>query len=235
MRRRSEFRSKFYWRPSLRRLGVRAHTYDYLEVNSDAYHDYTLLPHLNKTFACALALIDCLLFVGMLNSQNSLLTENVVYVCFYIFLCRAYQLAGTFFIDRVIFEREEKDKQHQPNIVTACCQLCSLWCFIVSILHFLSCFNVAYSIANQGIGIQTYGLQLSFVILMCVMEAARHAVVFWTVLNGLFADTFMQAAKIIFTVDCALRIMFAVIASTIVSSHLGAQNNILVQFLMQRI
>jgi hypothetical protein len=224
-----------YWSPNFHRLGVRASTVDYLNniANSDYTHyDYT--PFLNKAFACALVFADSLLFVGMLNAQNSPLTESVVYVGFYIFLCRAYQFTATYFIDRVVFEKENA-KHHQPHIVTACCQLCSLWCYVVCMLHFNTCFNITYSIFFQSIGNQTYGLQLSFVILMSVMEAVRHALLFWTVLYGLSASRFMFITRLIFTMDCALRVLFAILASMVITGHLGTLNNTLVQFLMQRV
>ena len=223
-----------YWSPNLHRLGVRADTFAYLDPRAiKDYSSYNYTPFLNKAFACALLFADILLFVGMLNAQNSPLTESVVYVGFYIFLCRAYQFTATYFIDRVVFEKEN-GKHHQPNIVTACLQLCSLWCYVVCMLHFNTCFNITYSIFFQSIGNQTYGLQLSFVILMSVMEAVRHGLLFLTVIFGLSASRFVFTTKLIFTMDCALRILFAVLAAMLISGHLGTLNNTLVLFLMQR-
>ena len=62
-----------------------------------------IAPALNKIFAFTWVLADGLLFIGMLNSQNSLLNENVVAIWFYIVLCRGFQLAASFFMDDVLF------------------------------------------------------------------------------------------------------------------------------------
>lgn len=58
---------------------------------------------LNKTFALTWVFADGLMFIGMLNNQNSLLNENVVYIWYYIILCRGYQLTASFFMDDVLF------------------------------------------------------------------------------------------------------------------------------------
>ena len=58
---------------------------------------------LNKTFALTWVFVDGLLFVGMLNNQNSLLNENVVSIWYYIIMCRGYQLTASFFMDDVLF------------------------------------------------------------------------------------------------------------------------------------
>ena len=70
-------------------------------------------PALNKVFALSLILTDGLLFVGMLNSQNSLLNENVVAIWYYIILCRGFQFAATYFMDGVLFA--SKPEAQIPN------------------------------------------------------------------------------------------------------------------------
>ena len=62
-----------------------------------------IAPPLNKTFALTWVFADGLLFIGMLNSQNSILNENVVTILYYIVLCRGFQLAASFFMDDVLF------------------------------------------------------------------------------------------------------------------------------------
>ncbi len=62
---------------------------------------------LNKTFALTWVFVDGLMFVGMLNNQNSLLNENVVAIWYYVTLCRGYQLTATFFMDDVLFVNTE--------------------------------------------------------------------------------------------------------------------------------
>ena len=203
-----------------------------------------MLPFINKAFACTWVFADSLLFVGMLNTQNSLLTENVVTVCYYIFLCRAFQLAATFFMDRVIFEpsmqtelhqsddmqnnyQEIKYKNHQSHIVAACCQLCSFWCYATVLLHFLNSFFLAYSLQMLSVGNQTYAAQLTFVIIMTVMELVKHAQLFYSVLFGLSAERYAMYSKLIFLVDCIARAVFILTTSMVVSSHLGNLNLIL--------
>ena len=235
------FRKKFYKQLPNKYLGILADTHEYLNLD-EGYLLNDMLPFINKAFACTWVFADSLLFVGMLNSQNSLLTENVVTVCYYIFLCRAFQLAATFFIDRVVFEPEtqhdlteaaefEQDpklhKNHQPNIVAACCQLCSFWCYAVVLLHFLNSFYLAYAMNLMSIGNQTYAAQLTFVIIMTIMELAKHALVFYSVLIKITPSEYAMASKVIFLVDCIARAVFILTTCMVVSRHLGDLNLIL--------
>jgi hypothetical protein len=245
--------------PTVRRhLGILADTHAYLGHES-TNPKYRILPFINKAFACTWILADSLLFVGMLNSQNSLLTENVAMVCYYIFLCRAFQFTAALFMDRVIFEPEHvtaevvdpaqhspefpytqqvfdnsDNKQHQPNIVACCCQLCSLWCYTAVMLHFLNSFSLAFYINNLGIGNQTYGLQLSFVILMTVLEVGRHLLLFWSALWRITPERYMDLTRIIFLLDCVIRTVFILSASKVISDHLGEQNSVLYSYLQQK-
>ena len=70
------------------------------------YADHTsshLTPLLNKAFALTWVFADSLMFVGMLNGQNSPLNENVVAIWYYIIQCRGFQLAAAYFMDDVLF------------------------------------------------------------------------------------------------------------------------------------
>jgi hypothetical protein len=223
-------------------LGVRADTYHYLDYTPEN-EKYMLLPYINKAFACTWVFADSLLFVGMLNAQNSLLNENVVAVFYYTFLCRAFQFAGTLFIDRVLFEAEVQGdgmasfiykKNHEPNIITACCQLCSLWCYILVVFHF--CITMGYPLAlNQNMGVtQTLALQVSFLVIMTILELARHILVFWTLLCSLPLGTFQSAARWIYLVDCVLRTVIIISTALVVSQALGDQNATLYNFLKLR-
>jgi hypothetical protein len=235
--------SKFTRQLPNRYLGILANTHDYLSVyEPEAYKTDVMIPFIIKAFACTWVFADSLLFVGMLNSQNSLLTENVVTVCYYIFLCRAFQLAATFFMDRVVFEPDimvmemqssadnedpSKHKSHQPNIVAACCQLCSFWCYAVVLLHFLNSFYLAYAMNLMSIGNQTYAAQLTFVIIMTIMELVKHALVFYSVLIKITPSEYAMASKVIFLVDCIARAVFILTTCMVVSRHLGDLNLIL--------
>ena len=233
---------KFYKQLPNRHLGIRADTNENLRFDDTIYNSNIMLPFINKAFACTWVFADSLLFVGMLNTQNSLLTENVVTVCYYIFLCRAFQLAATFFMDRVVFEPETEHelteaaefektamshKTHQPNIVAACCQLCSFWCYAVVLLHFLNSFYLAYSLNMLSIGNQTYASQLTFVIIMTIMELVKHTLVFYSVLIGIAPGQYAMVSKIIFLVDCIARSVFILTTSMVVTRHLGDLNLVL--------
>lgn len=70
------------------------------------YYNHTsshLTPLLNKAFALTWVFVDSLMFVGMLNGQNSPLNENVVNIWYYILQCRGFQLAAAYFMDDVLF------------------------------------------------------------------------------------------------------------------------------------
>jgi hypothetical protein len=223
-------------------IGVRADTYSYLHFTKDEEH-LRFLPYINKAFACTWVFADSLLFVGMLNAQNSLLNENVVAVFYYTFLCRAFQFAGTLFIDRVLYEADIQGddntssfihKKHEPNIVTACCQLCSLWCYVLVVFHF--CITMGYPLAlNQDMGVtQTLALQVSFLVIMTILELVRHILVFWTLLCSLELKTFQSAIRWIYLVDCVLRTVIIISTALVVSQALGDKNATLYNFLKLR-
>ena len=220
-------------------LGVRYNTYQGLDFSAE-YNNFRLLPYINKAFACTWVFADSLLFVGMLNSQNSLLNENVVAVWYYTFLCRAFQFAGTFFMDRVLFEAEmmgdgaSVHKKHEPNIITACCQLCSLWCYILVVLHFSITMGYPLTL-NQDMGImQTLALQVSFLVIMTTLELARHILVFYSLTLPIKLETFQNAARWIYLVDCVLRTALIVSTAIAASQALGDQNETLYTYLKLR-
>jgi hypothetical protein len=220
-------------------LGVRYNTYQGLDFSAE-YNNFRLLPYINKAFACTWVFADSLLFVGMLNSQNSLLNENVVAVWYYTFLCRAFQFAGTFFMDRVLFEAEmmgdgaSVHKKHEPNIITACCQLCSLWCYILVVLHFSITMGYPLTL-NQDMGImQTLALQVSFLVIMTTLELARHVLVFYSLVYPIHLGTFQTAARWIYLVDCVLRTALIVSTAIAASQALGDQNETLYTYLKLR-
>jgi hypothetical protein len=229
-------------------MGVRADTYSYLHFAEDEMH-LRFFPYINKAFACTWVFADSLLFVGMLNAQNSMLNENVVAVFYYIFLCRAFQFAGTLFIDRVLFDHKEVAAQgnillapqqdrvhtkHEANIVTACCQLCSLWCYILVVFNFF--ITMGYPMAlSQDMGVtQTLALQISFLVIMTILELVRHILVFWTLLFSLSLKTFQSAARWIYLVDCVLRTVLIISTALVISQALGDQNATLYDFLKLR-
>ena len=222
-------------------LGVRYNTYQGLDFSAE-YSNFRLLPYINKAFACTWVFADSLLFVGMLNSQNSLLNENVVAVWYYTFLCRAFQFAGTFFMDRVLFEAEMMGdgdrsfihKKHEPNIIAACCQLCSLWCYILVVLHFSITMGYPLTL-NQDMGImQTLALQVSFLAIMTTLELARHVLVFYSLVYPIHLGTFQTAARWIYLVDCVLRTALIVSTAIAASQALGDQNQTLYSYLKLR-
>lgn len=226
--------TRFTWNPYARHLGIIADTQKYYDYEINSHPTHKIIPFINKAFPCTWILADSLLFVGMLNKQNSLLTENVAMVCYYIFLCRAFQFTAALFMDRVVFEQEESNqthKKHHPNIVASCCQLCSLWCYAVVMLHFMNSFNFAVAINSLGIGNQTHALQISFVFFMTGLEAARHLLLFWTVLWGVKLDNFSLFTRIIYLLDCVTRTVFIFSASMAVPDHLGEQNSIIYSYL----
>jgi hypothetical protein len=133
-----------------------------------------MTPPLNKVESLCWVFVDGLLFVGMINSQNSPLNENVVAIFFFIILCRAFQFAATYFMDDVLFinnaevanplaglqEGEEANEaqiaEHEQSlaryslrvhagIAVVACHLASLWCLITVIYHFTNAISVPYN------------------------------------------------------------------------------------------
>ena len=238
---------------SRRPLGIRADVYDNFKYDGTEFKKFQKMPYLNKFFAFGWMGADCLFFVGMLGPQSSPLTETVAYVCSFIFLCRAFQFAGTFFMDAVLFDdrdcekvshhdkeergnliqdtHEKQPRTHEPNLIAACLQLCSFWCFVVVCLHFELGIRPAYDLQRLGIGNQTYGVQITFIIAMAVLECARHFLLFYTVVRGPYKGTYLVCIQSIFTLDTIVRTVLAMVAIVEVKRHLGQQNDLLRNFL----
>lgn len=97
--------SKFSRQEHTRTLGARYNTQLYYADKGFKDMSLRMTPLLNKVYALAWVFADGLLFVGMINSQNSPLNENVVAIWFFIIMCRAFQFAATYFMDDVLFIR----------------------------------------------------------------------------------------------------------------------------------
>ncbi len=93
-------------------LGIRYNTQLHYDDDSTA----RVTPLLNKAFALTWVFADGLLFLGMLNGQNSLLNENVVAIWYYIIQCRGFQLAATYFMDDVLFSYNPLDQDKNAEI-----------------------------------------------------------------------------------------------------------------------
>ena len=102
-----EFVADMYSAPKTQRrpthLGIRYNP----QLHYDDHATTHLAPLLNKAFALTWVFADGLLFLGMLNGQNSLLNENVVAIWYYIIQCRGFQLAAAYFMDDVVFADKE--------------------------------------------------------------------------------------------------------------------------------
>jgi hypothetical protein len=93
----AEYVVKKNWYPQA--LGIRYNA----QLHYDDHTSSHLTPLLNKAFALTWVFADSLMFVGMLNGQNSPLNENVVAIWYYIIQCRGFQLAAAYFMDDVLF------------------------------------------------------------------------------------------------------------------------------------
>jgi hypothetical protein len=94
-------------------------------------------------------------------------------------------------------------------------------------MHFLNSFYLAYSLQMLSVGNQTYAAQLTFVIIMTIMELVKHSLVFYAVLFKVSSLQYAMASKIIFLVDCVARAVFIITTTMVVSHHLGALNVLL--------
>ena len=131
-----------------------------------------IMPVLIRIFPVCLAYADGLLFVGMLNAANSPLNETVVYLFYYITLCRILQCVSAYLMFDVFEEGSGSDQAHQTTPFAAT-TLASVFAFVLAAYHFSSC--VVYSAALNYIGVlgPIYSLQLSFIILMSCLELSK--------------------------------------------------------------
>jgi hypothetical protein len=214
-----------------------------------------IAPSLNRAFALTWVFADGLLFIGMLNSQNSLLHENVVAIWYYITLCRVFQLAATYFMDDVLFiefesnagsaaavvvdsEKEDKEANFRNNqikchagIAVACAHLSSLWCMIIVIYHFSSAISVTTELNTHGIGSPIQALQITFVAFIAALDVFKHIIAFLAIFNSFTQEIYMLIVELTFTADWLIRFLF--ITSTIftVPQYLGDNNSNLFKYI----
>jgi hypothetical protein len=93
-------------------LGIRYNT----QLHYVDHASSPLTPLLNKAFALTWVFVDSLMFVGMLNGQNSPLNENVVNIWYYILQCRGFQLAAAYFMDDVLFVDKRPAVQSEADV-----------------------------------------------------------------------------------------------------------------------
>ena len=131
-----------------------------------------IMPVLIRIFPVCLAYADGLLFVGMLNAANPPLNETVVYLFYYITLCRILQCVSAYLMFDVFEEGSGSDQAHQTTPFAAT-TLASVFAFVLAAYNFSSC--VVYSAALNYIGVlgPIYSLQLSFIILMSCLELSK--------------------------------------------------------------
>jgi hypothetical protein len=229
-------------------LGVKYNSHLHY-IGSDATK---IAPLLNKAFAFTWVFADGLLFVGMLNSQNSLLNENVVAIWYYIIMCRAFQLSAAFFMDDVLFIYQDSDtkekndklesqqgfaeKEHKriifennqikahAGIAVACSHLSSLWCMVAVIYHFSNAISVATILASSGVSNITCALQISFMIFIGIMDVIKHIVALLAIFNTFTQRFYLLVIEIIFNADWFIRFVFITAVIFSVPQYLGDVN-----------
>lgn len=207
---------------------------------------------LNKTFALTWVFADGLLFVGMLNNQNSLLNENVVSIWYYIILCRGYQLAASYFMDDVLFINADQNngspatqgslamgsvtQSHQKGvkgnneikahacIAVACTHFASLWCMIIVAYHFANAISVASNLNYIGVSNPTYLLQIFFIVFILLMDVFKHLIAFATIFDFISQDWYLPIIEATFSVDWALRSVFIIATVFAVPQALSEAN-----------
>ena len=192
-----------------------------------------IMPVLIRIFPVCLAYADGLLFVGMLNAANSPLNETVVYLFYYITLCRILQCVSAYLMFDVFEEGSGSDQAHQTTPFAAT-TLASVFAFVLAAYHFSSC--VVYSAALNYIGVlgPIYSLQLSFIILMSCLELSKFilsCVLFFSDDNIMETETYVLWSRGIFQFDWVLRMVFIISAIFICPNALDSQNSFLSTYL----
>lgn len=248
----SNFTNRFGYSRLPAQLGVKYNS----QLNYTGNDATKIAPSLNKTFALTWVFADGLLFVGMLNGQNSILNENVVAILYYIVLCRGFQLAASFFMDDVLFTDEYanlKDifrkspelhevqiRKNQSNnnkahagIAVAFSHLASLWCMMIVQYHFFSANSLAASLDTAGVGNPTHLLQIFFLIFIIAMDAFKHIVALITIFNFLTQEHYLIIIEIIFSMDWIIRFVFITAAMFKVPHFLWEANQDLRSTILQ--
>lgn len=205
-------------------------------------HTAHLTPLLNKAFALTWVFADGLLFVGMLNGQNSLLNENVVAIWYYIIQCRGFQLAAAYFMDDVLFvdltDRSVIDFSSKissmihAGIAVACSHLSSLWCMVIVLFHFINALSIPLGLNAKGVSNPTQALQISFVVFVVLMEIIRHTFAFLTIFGRFDQKSYLNIIQTIFFFDWLIRFSFIVATLFTVPFDLGDRNMRLFNYIM---
>lgn len=253
----TRFTKGFENQPHPQTLGIRYNTQLHYANHSTTH----LAPLLNKAFALTWVFADSLLFVGMLNGQNSLLNENVVTIWYYIIQCRGFQLAAAYFMDDVLFrdgsvsDSEVKKSYiknddtpvlveiHLPGtkshgnliihagIAVACCHLASLWCMVIVLFHFINAISIPSSL-NMGEINPVSAVQIAFSIFHVCMEIVRHVIAVMTIYGRFSQTTYLTIIQAVFTLDWVFRYTFIIATLFTIPQYLGDNNAKLFSYLL---
>lgn len=237
--------SKYPNSSRLPNLGVRYKNELYYSTDREKTDLYLrMTPLLNKVFSFSWVFVDGLLFVGMINSQNSPLNENVVDIWFYIIACRGFQFAASYLMDDVMFvkpinpqegaivlynpnqivdeerqaEYDQIDKPAHAAVSASCCHIASLWCMILVLFHFINATSVTFSISS---GSSISAVQISFIAIMMFMDLFKHVVGFSAILGYMGQETYCLMLQIIYTLDNLFRVVLIICALFPVTDYLG--------------
>lgn len=203
-----------------------------------------IAPLMNKAFALTWVFADGLLFIGMLNSQNSLLNEDVVTIWYYIVLCRGFQLAATYFMDDVLFiELEAKTGQltesekllsvdylknneikAHAGIAVACSHLSSLWCMIIVLYRFGEATSVSTNLNSSGVSNPIHGLQIAFMFIIASMDVFKHIIAFLSIFGYFTQQIYFLIIEATFNADWFIRSVFIIATIFTVPQYLGDLN-----------
>jgi hypothetical protein len=215
-----------------------------------------IAPLMNKAFSLTWVFADGLLFIGMLNSQNSLLNEDVVAIWYYIILCRGFQLAASYFMDDVLFidaepreaaenenestklvngttnyNRSEERKAH-AGIAVACSHLSSLWCMIIVLYRFRNAIAVTDDLNTHGVSNPIHGLQVSFLVIIAAMDVFKHVIAFLTIFGYFKQQIYFLIIEATFNADWFIRSIFIIATLFTVPQYLGDINFNLYSYIM---
>ena len=210
---------------------------DTLYLTEHGTNDYHLVTRVFPTiYASAWVFTDGLLFLGLLNTQNSPLNETVIEIFCFITMCRILQLSSSYFLNDHLsdeyFQREPRDARRDdfiPNFIAT--HLASLACFIVACYHFLIASPYVKTITDLGLGTASQGIQDSLVVILAIVELLKFVVVALVGTGDVNGSVYILIMRVVSLFEGGFRFILILAALFAYPSDLRGQNGVLNSFL----
>ena len=183
-------------------------------------------------------LCDHFIFVGMITPQHSPLREGVIALMSSVIFCRFAQFAASFFRSDNLVRDGKAPSNNEANtlanykdVAFVAGQIASLSFGIEIIMQLSNTSAFLPALNTSEASTPMYIIYATFMAFMIAFEVARHSLSFAHVLNSLTEDSFIFWFKILYMIECLVRLSFVFATISVCTNHLSAENQNLANFL----